>query len=199
MSHPQNALGDRVTISNDAKFGNSVRDLGGADEDDSAAATTAFSGMTSEQRFMMDVHGWLKLPSLLAPAEVAAMLHGSFSHSRGGEAGGGGFGARKSDPLAYPDMEALATHPAILDVVKELQEGAPRLVQSSTWHDEPATAAALADARAGVLHSQRERDQRYVTYTTRPPGRISCDNVVVFVYLDTVRDGDGGLCVLPGS
>lgn len=49
------------------------------------------------------------------------------------------------------------------------------------------------------LHSQRERDARYVHFGTRPPGRISCDNVVVFVYLDPVHDGDGGLAVLPGS
>ena len=79
-----------------------------------------------------------------------------------------------------------------------MQEGAPRLVQSSTWRDPP-TAAGDEPANAGILHSQRERDRRFCHYSTRPPGRISCNNVVVFVYLDPVRTDDGGLCVLPGS
>ena len=47
----------------------------------------------------------------------------------------------------------------------------------------------------GVLHSQRERGHRSMTFHTRPPGRITCDNTVVFVYLDPVCEGDGGLCV----
>jgi hypothetical protein len=185
------------TVANDATFGQGVRDAGLSDDDCGVAQAEAFSGMTAEQRFMMDAHGYIRVPSVLSPSAVEAMRDGSFSESRGGQPGG--FGGRRSDPLSFPDMEALATHPAILDVMMELMEGAPRLVQSTTWHDEPATPGAV-EQMPQVLHSQRERDRRYVSFGTRPPGRISCNNVVVFVYLDAVRDGDGGLCVsLPSA
>ena len=40
-------------------------------------------------------------------------------------------------PITYPEIEALATHPALLAVMTELQEGAPNLVQCSILHEDP--------------------------------------------------------------
>ncbi len=150
--------------------------------------------MTAEQRFMMDVHGYIRVPGVVPPTELGSVKR-AFQRLRGGEPNDGGFGVRRGDPLADPELEALATHPAVLNPCMEMMLGRPRLVQSSLWHDLPAS----GNGMAGPLHSQRERDRRYVSFGTRPPGRISCDNLVVFVYLDPVNEGDGGLCILPGS
>ena len=167
------------------------RDCGFPDDDSGVAEEDVFSGMSHEQRFEMDIYGFIKIPAVLAPSEIEAMLP-LFEAMNAAT----GFGR---DPLDEPSMERLATHPAILDPITEMQEGKPRLVQSSTWRDPPATPDEDEPPTAGILHSQRERDRRFCHYSTRPPGRISCDNVVVFVYLDPVYAEDGGLCVLPGS
>jgi hypothetical protein len=198
MGGPYMYVPTQPTIANDATYGQGVRDAGLPDDDSGVTQADAFSGMTAEQRFMMDAYGYIKVPGVLSPSEVEVMRDGSFSESRGAQPGK--FGARRADPLSFPDIESLATTPAILDVMMELMQGEPRLVQSSTWHDEPAAAGgSYPPPTAGVLHSQRERDRRYVSFGTRAPGRISCNNVVVFAYLDPVRDGDGGLCVRPAG
>jgi hypothetical protein len=190
---------DDGTVANDARFSGGHRDCGLPDDiaDQAVVESTPeaeFSGMSAEQRFMMDVHGYIRVTAVVPPNELGP-IEEAFERLRGDEPNDVGFGVRRGDPLADPELEALATHPAILNPMLEMMLGRPRLVGSSLWHDLPAS----GNGMAGPLHSQRERDRRYVSFGARPPGRISCDNVVVFVYLDPVQEDDGGLCVLPGS
>jgi hypothetical protein len=81
------------------------RDCGFPDDASGVVAEDSFSGMSHDQRFEMDAHGFIKIPGVLSPAEVAAVLP-IFE----GMCASTGFGR---DPLGDRGMEALATHPAI--------------------------------------------------------------------------------------
>ena len=86
-------------------------------------------------------------------------------------------GTSSRPPITFAEIEALATLPALLAVLTELQEGQPQLVQCTVFHEAPAAKQPAAIERAaqnfGVLHSQRERSHRDMTFHVRPPGRIS--------------------------
>jgi hypothetical protein len=83
-------------------------------------------------------------------------------------------------------------------VVLELTDGKPALRdgvlivddhRNPRQHDRP--------PRGGTLHCAREDyGRRYGARFEVSGGQIYCDNFVVFIYLDDVLPGDGGLTVL---
>eukprot|EP01045_Picozoa_sp_COSAG04_P060579 COSAG04_NODE_30646_length_261_cov_0.950617_1_plen_67_part_01 len=50
------------------------RDCGFPDDDSGVAEEDAFSGMSHEQRFEMDLYGFIKVPSVLSASEIQDML-----------------------------------------------------------------------------------------------------------------------------
>jgi hypothetical protein len=100
---------------------------------------------------------------------------------------------------AEKDLEALAFHPSFWPLVLELTDGKPALRdgvlivddhRNPRQHDRP--------PRGGTLHCAREDyGRRYGARFEVSGGQIYCDNFVVFIYLDDVLPGDGGLAVLP--
>ena len=166
--------------------------------------TTAleFSGMTEEDRFLLDVRGYLHLPAVLGPAEVAEARAALERVVEGYESGtlpstaGWGLGLE-------PSLQRLCTHPDLLPIIDEFTEGAPHLVSTGAIVNRPLTPAqreaGCKPTGSAQLHCQREEDTHLAEFRVRSPGRISCDNFVIFPYLTDVLDGDGGLVVLEGS
>ena len=87
-------------------------------------------------------------------------------------------------------------------MILELTRGQPmlRLGLGRIIHNAPSSGG------GGILHSNRE-GQRSSTvgspsmarYITGRDGTIFCQDFVMFVYLDDVNPGDGGVCMIAGS
>lgn len=146
-----------------------------------------FDGLSARERYEFDTFGFVHLPSVLSAAELAAAQSAADRPPPATaplpELGEFSFAAE-------PELELLATHPAVLPVLLELCRGHPHLVSSS------------ATPEGGQqLHSQREADPgSHASYTFEvPAGRCRCDSLVVIVYLETVDPGDDSLLVFPAS
>lgn len=154
--------------------------------------------MTPEQRYLFDVFGYLHIKNALAPAELTACQEAATRYINTPAdqlpAGFGCNGKHYKHGFAFDkSLEALTRHPAVWPVLRELTNDKPRLVSGTILVDQP------ENAPAGGLHCAREaygfESVRYETLN----GRIYCDDIIVFPYLDDVNPGDGGLIVLPGS
>jgi ectoine hydroxylase-related dioxygenase (phytanoyl-CoA dioxygenase family) len=154
--------------------------------------------MSPEQRYLFDVFGYLHIENALTPAELKACQEAATRYIYTPEEelppGFSVNGKHYRHGFAFdPALEALARHPSIWPAIRELTNDRPRLVSGTMLVDRPGRAP------AGGLHCAREAyGFESVRYETGH-GRIYCDDIIVFPYLDDVNAGDGGLIVLPGS
>ena len=192
-------------VGNHAAFGGDALDATKADGEQQPPAASDreephFAGMSAAQRYELDNFGFLRLPQVLSPAELAA-AQAAFDRTQAERPLPG---PMEQFPLvAETDTEALAYHPKLLPVLLELCGGAPHLVHGGFIATEPAAFHTQSPEHkppnSGQLHCQREYDCQHASYAAEAPGRCRCDNMVVFPYLDTCETGEGGLLVQPGS
>jgi hypothetical protein len=174
-------------------------------------------GMSPQQRFLLDLNGFLHLKSVLQGEELercreAAVRYASaepdslpppFDRIR-----------RECDARVHQHTPNTASHlghafafdrslehivfnEQVWPVIMELTDGKPQL-KGGVLVCEDHRPGGHGD-RPVHLHCAREdggpRSARFEVAN----GRIFCDNFVVFPYFDDVHPGDGGLLVLPGS
>jgi hypothetical protein len=154
--------------------------------------------MTPEQRYLFDVFGYLHLENALSPDELAACQNATKRYMDTPEdqlpPGFEVDGQRYVHGFAFDKcLEALTRHPSFWPIVRELTNDRPRLLSGTLQVNRP------GESSVGGLHCAREgfgwESTRYETHH----GKIYCDDIIVFPYLDDVNPGDGGLLVLPGS
>ena len=153
--------------------------------------------MTSEQRYLFDVTGYLHLKNAITAEELAAGQEASLRYIETPTdqlpEGFGKDGKRHLNGFAFDrSLERLVFHSSIWPIIMELTNGKPRLISGTLQVD-------LPGAGGGALHCARE-DYGWEScrYEVRE-GQIYCDNFVIFPYFDDVLPGDGGLLVVPGS
>jgi len=154
--------------------------------------------MTSEQRYLFDVFGYLHIQNALSPAELEACQEATTRYMETPEdqlpPGFGVDGKRYLHGFAFDKcLEALTRHPSIWPIVRELTNDHPRLISGTLQADRP------GESSVGGLHCAREgfgwESTRYETHH----GKVFCNDIIVFPYFDDVHPGDGGLIVVPGS
>jgi hypothetical protein len=158
-----------------------------------------FDMMTPQQRYLLDVQGFLHLKGALSPDEVAQARQAAERYMETPPEklppGFGIDGRLHKHGFAFdPALQALTLHPAYWPIVLELTRGKPRLVSGTlqaSRHD-------LED-EALRLHCAREDWGWESSRFESREGRIFSDHIVVFPYLSDVKPGDGGVVVLPGS
>ena len=94
----------------------------------------------------------------------------------------------------HKDLEALATLPAMREIIGELTYGKPRLTMGTLMrvkHDDNRDAHRLHGAG-----DEQGRDKIWLRYED---GKLRSNNFAVFVYLTDVFPGDGGVILVPGS
>ena len=154
--------------------------------------------MTPDQRYLFDVFGYLHIENALSPDELKACQDATERYIQTPverlPPGFGVDGVRYIHGFAFDKcLEALTRHPSIWPIVKELTNDRPRLISGTLQVNFPGASA------VGGLHCAREgfgwESTRYETHH----GRIYCDDIIVFPYLDDVYPGDGGVILVPGS
>ena len=156
--------------------------------------------MTTEQRYLFDLHGYLHVRNALsaeelASAQTAAKRYVATPAAELPE----GFridGKRYEHGFAFDRaLERLTMHGSTWRIITELTRGRPRLVSGTLQ----VNAGATEQTQALRLHCARD-DYGWdaIRYDVRD-GCIFCDHTVVFPYLTDVHPGDGGLLVIPGS
>ncbi len=154
--------------------------------------------MTLEQRYLFDLFGYLHIPNALSKNELEACQHASARYINSpSEKLPPGFaidGKRHLHGFAFDkSLEYLTRHPAVWPIIRELTNDKPRLISGTLQVDHPGEPA------AGGLHCAREGFGWESTRYETNHGKIYCDDIIVFPYLDDVLPGDGGLIVVPGS
>lgn len=154
-------------------------------------------GLTDEQRYLMDLNGYLHIKGCLSVDEIAAAREAVdeyVSFTCHPEDLPEGFSV---DPFAHgfafhKALEALAWHPKVAPALLELTDGKPKLSSGTLLCQDDSYGG-------GGLHCAREDHGWQSAHWQVAAGRCHCDNFVVFPYLDDVHEGDGGLVVVPGS
>jgi ectoine hydroxylase-related dioxygenase (phytanoyl-CoA dioxygenase family) len=154
--------------------------------------------MTPEQRYLFDVFGYLHIEKALSPEELRACQEATDRYINTPEGqlppGFSKDGKRHLHGFAFDkSLEALTRHPSIWAIVKELTNNRPRLISGTLQVDRP------GESSVGGLHCAREGFGWESTRYETQHGRIYCNDIIVFPYMDDVNPGDGGLIVLPGS
>ena len=199
-----------IYMGNDAVYGQGVRDRqpdGRPVPDSQQAREQQFEGLSPEARYELDTFGVCVLKSVLSAAELDAARE-AFDRSKQKQLPAGDDVVHELDHLRSividPALEALASHPGLLPALVELHRGEPRLVSASVNH-KPARQVDGPPQGGAQLHGGAAFAERceYGTQVTsagaEAPGRLHIENCVVFPYLDSVLDGDGGLLIMPGS
>ena len=160
--------------------------------------------MTPEQRYFLDVTGYLYLKNVLSGEELKKAQEAVDRYiNTPPEDLPPGF---INDPLGLKEfhryhhafafdksLEALTRHPVTWPIITELTGGKPRLLRGNLMVDSHKSSF-------HTLHSTREgRSSAETPRYYCKNGRIYCDLFVVFWYFTDVYPGDGGLLVVPGS
>jgi ectoine hydroxylase-related dioxygenase (phytanoyl-CoA dioxygenase family) len=172
---------------------------------------TAAGAMTEKARYLLDLNGWLHLRGALDGAQLAAardaagrltalppqeLPPGIVLEVVADNTKPNAIGCHYDKAFAFDRaLESLAFHPALWPIVLELTNGRPMLKDGVLLVDDNR----LNEPRGAGLHCAREDfGPEAARYEVRD-GRIFCDNIAVFFYLDDVLPGDGGLIVAQGS
>lgn len=154
--------------------------------------------MTPEQRYLFDLHGYLLIPDAVEPDTLAAAATAAHAATAAGRESLSGK-AWAWDVYSDPAIAALAFTPKAWPIVLELTNGQPMMRLGIGLHNAPHTGG------GGMLHCNREFQRSssvgspsMATYTVQN-GKSYCSDFNMFVYLDTVQPGDGGLLLLSGS
>ena len=153
--------------------------------------------MTPEQRYFFDIAGYLHLENALGEEELRKAREAADRYmNTPPDQLPPGFeidGWRHTHGFAFDKaLEALAMHPSFWPIIRELTYDRPRLGNGTLIVDR------RRDSNSR-LHCAREGYGWPSTRYGVRDGRIFCDDLVVFPYLDDVNPGDDGLVVVPGS
>jgi ectoine hydroxylase-related dioxygenase (phytanoyl-CoA dioxygenase family) len=163
-----------------------------------AAGRPGSVGLTAEQRYLMDLNGYLHIKGVLTPVELEAARAAVSDYEsaspvpEGFEVPEGGRGNFPNGFAFSPALGALAWHPKLRNAILELTDGKPKLSSGTLMVQD-------SSYGGGGLHCAREDHGWDSARWETVAGRCHCDNFVVFPYLDDVHEGDGGLVVLRGS
>lgn len=170
---------------------------------------TAAGAMTDKARYLMDLNGWLHLRGALDDVQLAAARDAADRLTALDELPPGivlevvadntkpnAIGCHYDKAFAFDRaLESLAFHPATWPIILELTNGKPMLKDGVLLVDDNR----LNEPRGAGLHCAREDFGPEAARFEVRNGRIFCDNIAIFFYLDDVMPGDGGLIVVPGS
>ena len=172
-------------------------------------------GFTDEQRYLFDTHGYVQIPDVLGPEELAECRAAARDYMSTAEADmPEGFGRTPGKKFLHslawsPALERLCMHPRLWPIVLELTDGKPKMGAASgtMWYEDAAAAAAGASEAAapsgahGIrLHCSRESagwDSPAAIFDEHH-GRVHVGHALVFIYLEDLEAGDGGLLLVPG-
>ena len=147
--------------------------------------------MTPEQRYLLDINGYLVLRDAVQPDALAAARAAAYRATEAGE---------RWDVYSDPALSRLAFTPAAWPVVLELTRGQPMMRLGIGLHDAPRSGG------GGMLHCNREAQRSsavnsmsMASYSVLQDGTIFAVDFGMFVYLDSVQPGDGGLLMVNGS
>lgn len=157
--------------------------------------------MTTEQRYLFDLSGFLHLENVLSDVELQRCREASDQYiNTPSEELSSDFSTQNG--IGYENgfawdkaLEALVFHPAYWPMVKEFTENRPRFKSGTMIVNFPEQET----KPPRFLHCAKEDFGRYVTRYDVLNGRIFCNDFVIFPYFWDVKPGDGGLVVLPGS
>lgn len=138
---------------------------------------TLTNGLTDEQVAFYEENGYLVVPDLVSATEIEAFLR----HVDGGAEPVLDLQGHRRDPQYH----ALATHPKIVGMVRQLLGGQPRIVQTMLLDKPPVVGKGIA------LH----QDQHYLPHDPQTPDTL----MACWVALTDTDAENGGLCVVPGS
>ena len=153
--------------------------------------------MTPEQRYLFDVQGYLLIPDAVEPAALAAAARVAHAATAAGSKSLSGHWSW--DVYSDPAISSLVFTPKAWPTVLELTNRQPMMRLGIGLHNAPHSDG------GGMLHCNREFQRSsslgspsMATYSVQN-GRSYCSDFNMFVYLDTVHPGDGGLLMLNGS
>ena len=159
--------------------------------------------MTPEQRYFLDLTGYLHLRRVLSTNELAAAQEAADRYiTMPTEEWPLEFGADldRHDLTTYQhgfafdrSLEVLTRHPAIWPFLMELTNRRPRLNGGSLGYNRHGHA--FHSLHAGWRPEKQPDVRRYYI----EEGKIRCTDFALFFYLTDVFPGDGGLILLPGS
>ena len=177
-------------------------------EEAPAAAASGERGwdMSEEELYLFDTMGFLRVRNVLDKATVAQTLE----HSMGGIASGAFDDLRRSPPGQNPGgdfydnaflrdkvIERIARQPTMMDYVCHTLNNQPRLSEQILVVQNSRHKLNNFHLRKDSDVQIREDGPRF--YTDAVNRRVYMDHVSFFVYLTDVKEGDGGLCIAPGS
>ncbi|MDP6506440.1 MAG: phytanoyl-CoA dioxygenase family protein, partial [Planctomycetota bacterium] len=155
--------------------------------------------MTSEQRYLFDLNGYLHLKNVLSEDELHLAREAACRYintppedlPKGFEVDGN----RYVNGFAFDKaLECLVFHPKTWPIILEFTDRRPRLSGGTLQ-----VSMADNDHHAFRLHCAREDTGPESSHYEARNDRIFCDNFAAFHYLTDVHPGDGGLVVIPGS
>ncbi len=147
-------------------------------------------GMTSEERFLFDLEGYLVVKGVLSPAEVAALNAIADRRASAPPAGERYRRLFRASAWGSP-FQRLIDHPRIVPLLEEVVGSRFRL-------DHDFCVFMTRGGRGQDLHGGRSDENPDHWYEYRD-GRIRTGLTVVAFALSPVEDGDGGFCCIPGS
>ena len=156
--------------------------------------------MTDEELYLFDTLGYLKTENVLDRETVSAGLAAAQrivdDHPELLEEAG--YGDKYRRVIMYEKiLERIAYSPAVMSYVCHVTNNMPRLTDATLMVQNAAHGFHNFHLRKDIDSEIREDAPRF--YTDAVNRRIYSDYVTFFVYLTEVREGDGGLLVVPGS
>ena len=182
-----------IDVGGHARDGSAFRTLGLVSGrpfkyDESVAPVVA--GMSDEHRFLLDLNGFLLLDGALTQVELLAAQAAVAQHSSTVE-------PRGELWCSTNDLEALVFHRSFWPIVMELTNGKPKLKGAQFINDDPIEGTgATAGRGGGHLHCARTDFGPESATFYQERGQLRCNDMIIFIYLTEVREGDGGLGVL---
>ena len=159
--------------------------------------------MTEEELYLFDTFGFLRVKNLLDPDTVARAYESSQRIVRDYERlldgpKGKSYGDKYRNAFLYDKMlERISYSPQLMDYICHVTNNQPRLMDGTLMVQNADHGFHNFHLRKDIDSEIREDAPRF--YTDVVNRQIYSDYVTFFVYLTDVREGDGGLLVVPGS
>jgi hypothetical protein len=172
-------------------------------------APAAGARLTAAQRFHFDVYGYVVLPSILPPHEVAAMKDALYRMRADPDKPAKGIylnhasdhSTHMGNLVAFdPALAHYAVHPKLIPLVEDIVGGAVRLEETEAIinrRDPNTDQEALRQKDVVPLGFHTGTRHGWGTYQEQE--RFHCLFVKTLAYLTDVGPGDGGTAVVPGS
>ena len=165
-------------------------------------------GLTPEQRYLFDIHGWTKLEAVVSSDELAACRAAADDYANAKpEEMPEGFGCSEDGGAWWhahawaPCLEDLVHHRKLWPAIMELTDGKPKLIDAELISHEARPQPGGPGFDGVRLHSQREELGWETTAAQfeEHHGRIHCGQCTALVHLQDADESDGPLLVVDGS